>query len=219
MAQNCPPKISAKVQTTMASTATIDDTETIGVVEETITVKTLTVGRKSMTRQFLKQVPDDHQILDEDHELLSGINLWGIVKAFKDRYHDGDWLIYSHDGNLYRARLSHYRLGGGDTDRWGHWIAIEQDVLIWQRKILEILNGRSADESGAGVLPLIEASTGMQAQLSDEEVENCTVTDLIAMVRGSIVSIENEIEILKQKEQRFRAFESQIALLPQLFLA
>ena len=70
--------------------------------ELTVTILALKVGKKQFTKQLFSQLPI-MEFCGDGGRVREGVKPWGVVKPDGSRF--GGWLIYEHDGILYRAQL------------------------------------------------------------------------------------------------------------------
>lgn len=74
--------------------------------ELTVTILALKVGKKQFTKQLFSQLPK-MEFCGEGGRIQEGVKPWGVVRPDGSRF--GGWLIYEHEGMLYRAQLMQAR--------------------------------------------------------------------------------------------------------------
>lgn len=74
--------------------------------ELTVTILALKVGKKQFTKQLFSQLPK-MDFCGEGGRVRESVKPWGIVRPDGSRF--GGWLIYEHEGTLYRAQLMQAR--------------------------------------------------------------------------------------------------------------
>lgn len=88
----------------------------VNITTVTVDLTVIRVGNKQMTLSIFKQLPEYDGWYEEHGQnlpntLQEGINLWGIIRY--DYKHCTDWIIYEHEGILYKSGEAYALYGMG----------------------------------------------------------------------------------------------------------